>query len=128
MARRATRRTVVRQAGSPPAKAGFLFQPRPRFVRSDVRDILTLTIRPPLALGIGYPSRFAPAASLPGALQICRSASMTSALPRRKLACLLLCCSWSFLRASGLGAVVLQARFRQGAQKAGPSQAPPPPP
>ena len=34
----------------------------------------------------------------------------------------------SFPRASGLGAVVLKARLRQGAQKAGPSQAPPPPP
>ena len=53
--------------GSPPAKAGFPFLPRPRFMRSDVRDILTLIIRPPLAHGIWYPSLLAPAASLPGA-------------------------------------------------------------
>ena len=68
--------------------------PRPRFMRSDVRDILTLIIRPPLAHGIWYPSLLAPAASLPGAFLIHRFAFVTG-------------CSHATRRKAGTFAVVL---------------------
>jgi hypothetical protein len=79
------------------------------------------------------PARFAPAASLPGAASIRPFDSKVRRNRRGATACCLervpffVVSFRSFPRASGLGAVVLKARLRQGARKAGPSQAPPPP-